>query len=68
MQNTQHVIRTELDPQQPVSEICQVITLMLQYNPQHEEEILQGVQEAMDRYREQLEERKPKKGEDQDGE
>lgn len=40
-------IHVELDPGQPVPEICAVISTLLTYHPGHEREILKQVQAAI---------------------
>ena len=44
-----HIIRAEIDPLQPVPEICAVISAVLPYHPDQEEAILRGVAEAVER-------------------
>lgn len=53
------IIRIELDPSNPVKEICQVIMAVTPYHPGQEKQILQGVQDAISQRLKQLE-----KGED----
>lgn len=40
-------IRVEIDPLIPVQEICAVISAVVPYQPEHEEAILMGIQEAI---------------------
>lgn len=61
MAQIQPVIRIEIDPSEPVSEICQVITAVIPYHPNHEEAILHGVKEAINKRLNQL------KGDDEGG-
>lgn len=56
------IIRIELDPSNPVQEICQVIMATTPYHPGQEAEILRGVQAAIDQRLKQLE-----KGDDNRG-
>jgi len=42
----QPLIKIELDPNNPVPEICAVIAAVLPYHPNHKKEIIQGVMEA----------------------
>ena len=44
-----HIIRAEIDPLQPVPEICAIISAVLPYHPDQEEAILRGVSEAIER-------------------
>ncbi|RUS47571.1 hypothetical protein [Cohnella sp. AR92] len=48
MARVEPVIRLEIDPLQPVPEICAVIMSVVPYNPGQEEAILQGVKEAVE--------------------
>ncbi|RUS41843.1 hypothetical protein [Cohnella sp. AR92] len=48
MARIEPVIRLEIDPLQPVPEICAVIMAVAPYHPGHEEAILQGVKEAVE--------------------
>lgn len=43
------VIRCEINPLEPVPEICAVIMSIMPYHKEHEIEILQGVKEAIER-------------------
>jgi len=52
--NVQHVIKCEIDPMKPVPEVCAVIMALTHYHPQQEDAILLGVQEAIQRRRDQL--------------
>lgn len=52
----------EIDPAKPVQEICQVISAITPYHPGHEEAILLGVKEAIDKRLEII-----KKGANEDG-
>ncbi|MDN4069928.1 hypothetical protein QYF50_18665 [Paenibacillus vini] len=55
-------LQCELDPFNPVPEICQVIDAMIANNKLYEESILLGVQEAIEKRQSQL-----KKGVEQNG-
>ncbi|QMV44474.1 hypothetical protein [Cohnella cholangitidis] len=63
MAKVQPVVKVELDPLNPVPEICAAIMAVTPYHPGQEEAILIGVQEAIERRLNQL-----KKGVEQDGE
>ncbi|EFM10177.1 hypothetical protein PaecuDRAFT_3136 [Paenibacillus curdlanolyticus YK9] len=54
MAQVQPVIKCELDPTRPVPEICAVIMAVIPYHPGQEDEILLGVQEAIQRRRDAL--------------
>ncbi|MGG4196101.1 hypothetical protein ABEW50_21895 [Paenibacillus jamilae] len=54
MAQVQPIIRIELDPAQPVPEICAVIMAVVPYHTGQEESILMGVQEAIEKRLEQL--------------
>lgn len=43
------IVRAELDPSQPVPEICAVISAMLPYHGGQERAVLLGVKEAIER-------------------
>lgn len=62
MAQIQPIVRIELDPLNPVPEICAVIMAVVPYHPGQEESILQGVQEAVQQRLKQIE-----KGADPDG-
>lgn len=47
MAKIQPIIRVEIDPLIPVQEICAVISAVVPYQPEHEEAILMGIQEAI---------------------
>lgn len=49
MAHVKPIIRAEIDPLQPVPEICAIISAVLPYHPDQEEAILRGVAEAIDR-------------------
>jgi hypothetical protein len=57
MAQIQPIIRVELDPAKPVPEICAVISAVLPYHPQHEDAILLGVIEALERRRSLIKEK-----------
>lgn len=63
MAQIQPVIRCEIDPLKPVTEICAVIMAVIPYHSNQEAEILRGVQEAIDRRLKQV-----SKGVGEDGE
>lgn len=63
MAKIQPIIRVEIDPLIPVQEICAVISAVVPYQPEHEEAILMGIQEAIGKRLAQLR----KKGEGQLG-
>lgn len=48
------MIYAELDPSCPVQEICDVISVMLIHHPQQQEQILNGLQDAIDRKRKEI--------------
>jgi hypothetical protein len=54
MAQVQPIVRIELDPTQPVPEICAVIMAVVPYHHGQEEAILLGVQEAIEKRLEQL--------------
>lgn len=54
MANVQPIVRIELDPTQPVAEICAVIMAVIPYHPGKDELILLGVQEAIEQRLKQL--------------
>lgn len=56
------ILQCELDPFNPVPEICQVIDAMIANNKLYEESILLGVKEAIEKRQLQL-----KKGVEQNG-
>lgn len=62
MAQMQVFLKCELDPFNPVPEICQVIDAMIANNKLYEESILLGVKEAIDKRQSQL-----KKGVEQNG-
>lgn len=62
MAHVQPVVKIELDPMQPVPEICAVIMAITPYHPGQEEAILHGVKEAVEKRLQQL------KGVEKDGE
>lgn len=45
----QSLIIAELDPSKPVIEVCAVIDAVVRHNVIHEEEILLGIKEAIDK-------------------
>ncbi|MGG4398195.1 hypothetical protein ABEX25_28395 [Paenibacillus thiaminolyticus] len=47
MAKIQPIIQVEIDPTKPVPEICAVISAVVPYQPEHEESILMGIQEAI---------------------
>ncbi|MGG4397709.1 hypothetical protein ABEX25_25765 [Paenibacillus thiaminolyticus] len=47
MAKIQPIIQVEIDPLIPVQEICTVISAVVPYQPEHEEAILMGIQEAI---------------------
>ncbi|MGG3840755.1 hypothetical protein ABEV00_27500 [Paenibacillus thiaminolyticus] len=47
MAKIQPIIRAEIDPTMPVQEICAVISAVVPYQPEHEEAILMGINEAI---------------------
>ncbi|BFH66020.1 hypothetical protein J27TS7_08650 [Paenibacillus dendritiformis] len=47
MAKIQPIIRVEIDPLIPVQEICAVISAVVPYQPEHEEAILMGLNEAI---------------------
>lgn len=47
MAKIQPIIRVEIDPTIPVQEICAVISAVVPYQPEHEEAILMGINEAI---------------------
>lgn len=49
MAKMQTLIIAEIDPSKPVIEACAVIDNIVRHNPVHEEEILQGIKEAIDK-------------------
>ncbi|MCY9760934.1 hypothetical protein M5X06_18800 [Paenibacillus alvei] len=57
MAQVQPIIRIELDPTQPVPEICAVIMAVIPYHPGQEEALLLGVREAIEKRLEQLSKR-----------
>ncbi|GAV13228.1 hypothetical protein [Paenibacillus sp. NAIST15-1] len=63
MAQVQPIIRIELDPTQPVPEICAVIMAVTPYHPGQEKAILLGVQEAIEKRLKQL----SKKGDEASG-
>ena len=50
----QPIIRCELDPAQPVSEICAVISTVIPYHPGQEGAILRGVLKAIEKRLEEM--------------
>lgn len=62
MAQMQVFLKCELDPFNPVPEICQVIDAMIANNKLYEESILLGVKEAIEKRQSQL-----KKGVEQNG-
>jgi hypothetical protein len=54
---TKPFIRIELDPLNPVPEICAVISAVIPYNPDNEEALLNGVLEAIERRLDELKEK-----------
>ncbi|EJW17005.1 hypothetical protein M5X00_05045 [Paenibacillus alvei] len=54
MAQVQPIIRIELDPTQPVPEICAVIMAVVPYHPGQEEALLLGVQNAIEKRLKQL--------------
>jgi len=63
MAQVQPIIRIELDPTQPVPEICAVIMAVIPYHPGQEEALLLGVQNAIEKRLKQL----SKKGDEASG-
>jgi len=63
MAQVQPIIRIELDPTQPVPEICAVIMAVVPYHPGQEEALLLGVRNAIDKRLKQL----SKKGDEASG-
>ncbi|MCV4233299.1 hypothetical protein OHJ21_19130 [Virgibacillus sp. LDC1] len=49
MAKLQTLIIAEIDPSKPVIEACAVIDVLVRHNPVHEEEILIGIKEAIDK-------------------
>lgn len=49
MAKIQPIVRIEFDPHKPVPEICAVIAAVTPYHPNQESDILQGVQEAIEK-------------------
>ncbi|NGP58822.1 hypothetical protein FLT15_31580 [Paenibacillus thiaminolyticus] len=47
MAKIQPIIQVEIDPTKPVQEICAVISAVVPYQPEHEEAILMGLNEAI---------------------
>ncbi|BFH17200.1 hypothetical protein WJ0W_006221 [Paenibacillus melissococcoides] len=47
MAKIQPIIQVEIDPTKPVPEICAVISAVVPYQPEHEEAILMGINEAI---------------------
>lgn len=62
MARIQPVIQIELDPSQPVSEICAVISAVMAYHTGAEFKVLEGVRKAITDQLEKL------KGDEQDAE
>lgn len=54
MAQVQPIIRIELDPTQPVPEICAVIMAVTPYHPGQEETMLLGIREAIEKRLAQL--------------
>ena len=54
MAQVQPIIRIEIDPTQPVPEICAVISSVMPYNNGHEESILIGVIESIEKRLEKI--------------
>lgn len=48
MAQVKPIVRAELDPLNPVQEICSVVMAILPYHPNQEAEILQGVKDAIE--------------------
>lgn len=48
------VVKCELDPFQPVPEVCAVIMAFIPYNPGQEEAILKGIKEVIEQRLTQL--------------
>ncbi|PWV97430.1 hypothetical protein DFQ01_12174 [Paenibacillus cellulosilyticus] len=67
MAKVQPVIKCEIDPMKPVPEICAVIMAVTPYHPQQEDAILLGVQEAIQKRRDQLAKQTTRKEEQQNG-
>lgn len=61
MAQIQPVVRVELDPLNPVPEICAVIMAVMPYHPGQELVILRGVTDAVEKRIKQLEEGAEKK-------
>jgi hypothetical protein len=49
MANITQVIKAEINPLEPVQEICAVMAAVMPYHPGQEEAILRGVQDAIER-------------------
>ncbi|WP_217595501.1 hypothetical protein [Cohnella sp. GbtcB17] len=65
MAHRQIIVRMDLDPRQPVQEVVEVVSAMIQANLGREDEILQGVKEAIERVQAQ---RTKMKGAERDAE
>ncbi|MEF2969228.1 hypothetical protein V3851_25990 [Paenibacillus sp. M1] len=65
MAKMQTYIAADLDPSRPIPEACAVIEALIAHNRIHEEAILQGVKEAVEKRLQKLEELK---GADTNGE
>lgn len=50
----QHKVFIEVDPLQPVPEICTVMMALIAYQPDHEEAILHGIGKAIEDRRAQI--------------
>lgn len=48
MAQVKPALKIELNPLEPIPEICAVIASIMPYHPEREVEILQGVQKAID--------------------
>ncbi|WMT39743.1 hypothetical protein RE628_20455 [Paenibacillus sp. D2_2] len=54
MAQIQPIVKVELDPLNPVPEICAVIMAVTPYHPGNEEAILKGVKKAIEQRLQQL--------------
>lgn len=54
MANVLPFLRCEINPLQPVSEICAIITAVMPYHPDSEEQILIGIGAAIEKRIQQL--------------
>lgn len=58
MPKIESIVRVEMDPYNPVPEICAVMLAVLPYNPGNEEAILKGVQDVIQARLKRLEQMK----------